>query len=67
MSACKRLDSQTLGSQPVMPKNLSDHCTGVTLIYIQSMKIRVEAYICYSMCKATLLCSVNYGVASDRV
>ena len=25
MSACNRLDLQTLGSQPVMPKNLPDH------------------------------------------
>jgi hypothetical protein len=29
MSTCKRLDLQTLGSQPVMPKNLPDHCTTV--------------------------------------
>ena len=28
MSTCKRLNLQTLGSQPVMPKNLSDHCRG---------------------------------------
>ena len=28
MSACNRLDLQTLGSHPVMPKNLPDHCTG---------------------------------------
>ena len=26
MSTCNRLDLQTLGSQPVMPKNLPDHC-----------------------------------------
>ena len=26
MSICNRLDLQTLGSQPVMPKNLPDHC-----------------------------------------
>ena len=25
ISICNRLDLQTLGSQPVMPKNLSDH------------------------------------------
>ena len=25
MSTCDRLDLQTLGSQPVMPKNLPDH------------------------------------------
>jgi hypothetical protein len=25
MSTCNRLDLQTLGSQPVMPKNLPDH------------------------------------------
>ena len=27
MSTCNRLDLQTLGSQPVMPKILPDHCT----------------------------------------
>ena len=28
MSTCNRLDLQTLGSQPIMPKNLPDHwCT----------------------------------------
>ena len=27
MSTCKRLDLQTLGSQPVMQKNCSDHCS----------------------------------------
>ena len=26
MSTCSRLDLQTLGSQPIMPKNLPDHC-----------------------------------------
>ena len=26
MSTCNRLDLQTVGSQPVMPKNLPDHC-----------------------------------------
>ena len=26
MSTCTQLDLQTLGSQPVMPKNLPDHC-----------------------------------------
>ena len=25
MSTCSRLDLQTLGSQPIMPKNLLDH------------------------------------------
>ena len=28
MSTCNRLDLQTLGSQPVMPKNLPDHWVG---------------------------------------
>ena len=27
MSTCNRLDLQTLGSQPIMPKNLPDHCS----------------------------------------
>ena len=29
MSTCNRLNLQALGSQPVMPKNLPNHCTGV--------------------------------------
>ena len=29
MSTCNRLDLQTLGSQPVMPKNLPDHWSSV--------------------------------------
>ena len=32
MSTCNRLDLQTLGSQPVMPKNLPDHCLPSTKI-----------------------------------
>ena len=26
MSTCNQLDLQTLGSQPIMPKNLPNHC-----------------------------------------
>jgi hypothetical protein len=26
MSTCNRLDLQALGSQPIMPKNLPEHC-----------------------------------------
>ena len=29
MSTCNRLDLQTLGSQPIMPQNLPDHCSNV--------------------------------------
>jgi hypothetical protein len=28
MSTCNRLDLQTLGSQPIVPKNLPHHCDG---------------------------------------
>jgi hypothetical protein len=31
MSTCNRLDLQTLGSQPIMPKNLPDHWVAMTL------------------------------------
>ena len=31
MLICNRLDLQTLGSQPVMPKNLLDHCLPIIL------------------------------------
>ena len=30
MPTCNRLDLQTLGSQPIMPKNISDHMTHIT-------------------------------------
>ena len=30
MSTCNQLDLQKLGSQPIMPKNLPDHCTKLT-------------------------------------
>ena len=29
VSTCNRLDLQTLGSQPVMPKNLPEHCSSL--------------------------------------
>jgi hypothetical protein len=32
MSTCNRLDLQTLGSQPIMPKNLPDHCTWLSYL-----------------------------------
>jgi hypothetical protein len=31
MSTCNRLDLQTLGSQPMMPKNLPDHCFSISM------------------------------------
>ena len=37
MSTCNRLDLETLGSQPVMPKNLPDHwCPGLTLLKVST-------------------------------
>jgi hypothetical protein len=37
MSTCNRLDLQTLGSQPIMPKNLPDHRDeeDVVIMFIQ--------------------------------
>ena len=29
MSTCNRSDLQTIGSRPVMPKNLPDHCSSL--------------------------------------
>ena len=34
MSTCNWLDLQTLGSQPVMPKNLPDHWSGHSAIEV---------------------------------
>jgi len=39
MSTCNRLDLQTLGSQPIVPKNLPDHWSdtnGITMLPLQS-------------------------------
>ena len=39
MSTCSQLDKQTLGSQPVMPKNLPEHWCGKALSHeIESPK-----------------------------
>ena len=37
MSTCNRLDLQTLGSQPIMPKNLPDHCSEVPKLLTNSI------------------------------
>ena len=37
MSTCKRLDLQTLGSQPTMPKNLSNHWVRVCMSQVHLM------------------------------
>ena len=44
MSTCNWLDLQTLGSQPVMPKNLPDHCPRSLHYshYLQRLHMRVQ-------------------------
>ena len=42
MSTYNRLDLQTLGSQPVMPKNLPDHCP--TVIKTIKWTTRIQEY-----------------------
>ena len=37
MSTCNRLDLQTLGSQPIMPKNIHDHCFQYTLLWYSGL------------------------------
>jgi hypothetical protein len=37
MSTCNRLDLQTLGSQPVMPKNLPDHWSSQRISFFRSL------------------------------
>ena len=39
MSTCNQLDLQTLGSQPIMPKNLPDHCTTVATPTFYMMRL----------------------------
>ena len=43
MSTCNWLDLQTLGSQPVMPKNLPDHYT--SLSQVPSTLPKMKTYI----------------------
>ena len=40
MSTCNQLDLQTLGSQPIMPKNLPDHWFQSTKTYLSYTTIR---------------------------
>ena len=43
MSTCNRLDWGTLGSQPVMPKNLPGHCAaGYNVIHTAERKYLVQ-------------------------
>ena len=46
MSTCNRLDLHTLGSQPVMPKNLPDQITDpfLTLLLTSRLPIRKKIY-----------------------
>ena len=37
MSTCNRLDLQTLGSQPIMPKKIHDHCFQYTLLWYSGL------------------------------
>jgi hypothetical protein len=39
MSTCNWLDLQTLGSQPIMPKNLPEHCHTHPLVFPAKLQI----------------------------
>jgi hypothetical protein len=40
MSTCNRLDLQTLGSQPIMPKNLPDHCSQFSSTFLLLQRVK---------------------------
>ena len=46
MSTCNWLDSQTLGSQPVMSKNLLDHCSQPLDGYETHVNMDLECAAC---------------------
>jgi hypothetical protein len=51
MSTCNRLDLQTLGSQPIMPKNLPDHCNRVCTFEGCPEKLKLSfTYVCARAC-----------------
>ena len=49
MSTCNRLDLQTIGSQPIMTKNLPNHCFEYPQIYLnkkgKACKTRINELI----------------------
>ena len=45
MSTCNELDLETLGSQPVLPKNLTKHCTNVIVIQYKQAILLVVCII----------------------
>ena len=46
MSTCNRLDLQTLGTQPIMPKNLPDHWSSETKVAQEVLLFRVACSSC---------------------
>ena len=47
MSTCNRLDLQTLGSPPIVPKNLPDHCSNIPIIISQSLGHHSVSRLCF--------------------
>ena len=42
MSTCNRMDLQTLGSQPVVPKNLPNHCPEISPNLTNNLLMKLE-------------------------
>ena len=55
MSTCNRLDLQTLGSRPVMPKNLLDHwCCSVLLTKFGLSNVSEDLSLGLKVCHSRL-------------
>ena len=46
MTTCNRLDLQTLGSQPIMPKNLPDHCSYLRIDMNEELMLQRDWTMC---------------------
>ena len=60
MSTCNWLDLQTLGSQPIMPKNLPGHC--LLLIHLSTL-VGVN-HLVLQPCNRAILLLFSYQVIS---
>ena len=58
MSTCNRLDLQTLGSQPMMPKNLPDHCCSNNYNYYYNIW-HLTVWGCCGHCRCRVICIVG--------
>jgi hypothetical protein len=68
MSTCNRLDLQTLGSQPIMPKNLPDHCFRPLGKHLRIIMIitTTDSFQAVTVCQFAM-CYIHFLLSSRRV